>query len=551
MLSRLFINNYALIEKADIELENGFTVITGETGAGKSILLGAIGLILGERADYSVLRHQEKKCVIEAEFNIESFNLQGFLEDNDIDYEANSILRREITSSGKSRAFINDTPVKLSLLKEFGDQLINIHSQNQSHQLHNESYIEGLIDAYLEDKTLLTEYKNEFSKYQVTKKELEIAKEQLQKLKAEEDYIRFQYSEMESIDFDQIDFDDLQEKVEIGENQERIVESLSFVLGKLENDQSGIISGLREIQNQLSSISSLSVSFNNLEERISSARIELDDLRSEIENELEKAESFGSNTESTAILDEINRLLQKHFLQDINQLKELKTDLKQKIELSDHSDEKINELESTLKESSNKLNDLGEALFNKRKEKATILEKELDSLLNELVLPNAEVRFDLLKLSDFKPNGMNSTKMLFNANLGGQLKEVSKSASGGETSRLMLAIQYLLSQKKALSSLIFDEIDTGISGEIASKIGGLLNKISNNLQVISITHLPQVASKGDQHFVVSKKDVDNQTITSIKRLSNEERINEIAKMLSGDSINEASIENAKSLLTVR
>jgi DNA repair protein RecN (Recombination protein N) len=549
MLQRLFISNYALIEKADIELSDGFSVITGETGAGKSILLGAIGLILGERADYSTLKDKGNKCVIEAEFDIKHYNLNHFFESNDIDFDNISILRREINSSGKSRAFINDTPVKLTILKEFGEKLINIHSQNQSHQLNNEEFLIDLIDSYSNKPKTLSSYKVKLKEYKEKRKALDELSDTFKKLKLEEDYIKFQYEEIKSLNLSDISYEELKNEIELSENQEKITSVLESISHSLNEDQKGLIQQLNMISSEIISISEFSTSFKELSERIKSIKIELNDIQSEIQNQLEKSTLGSSSNERVSLYDEINRLLQKHFFIEFSQLLTYEQELSEKVDLSNNSDEKIKILEKEISSLEFDLNNLAEEINLERKKTSKVLEKEVGSLLESLVLPNATVNFGVTSSEDFKNNGKNKVQLLFNANLGGELKEISKSASGGETSRLMLAIQFLYSKKKSLSTLIFDEIDTGISGEIASKIGDLLKEISNNLQVISITHLPQVASKGTNHFKVSKEIKDDQTKTFVQKLSKEERITEIAKMLSGEELSSASIENAKSLLT--
>ncbi len=549
MINRLFIKNYALIEKADLEFKQGFTVITGETGAGKSILLGAIGLILGERADYSALKNKESKCIIESEFSLTENHLKDFFLQNDLDFDKNTIVRREISPSGKSRAFINDTPVNLVLLKEFGSKLINIHSQNQTHQLKDETFIIELIDHFIEDKSLLESFSDNLIKLKKLKTEYNHLLAESQKLKSDADYNRFQYDEIKSLNLENIDLDKLKQEVEFSQNQEQISEVIGTSLSLLESEESGVLDRMRKIKNQLSSISTISADFEELYSRFNSNIIELEDLSIELNNILENKDLNSSSESKVQLFDEINRLLQKHFLSDLNDLIALEKELSEKIDFADNSEEKLSELAQEIDSIEVALKQTGQLIHEARKRISKELENEIKRLLDDLVLPNAQVQFEVSKTEDFRISGMDKVRFLFNANLGGELTEISKSASGGETSRLMLAVQYLLSTKKSLATLIFDEIDTGISGEIASKIGYLLNEISQNIQVISITHLPQVASKGQQHFKVYKEDKEGMTRTYIEQLSNEGRIQEIAKMLSGENISEASIENAKSLLT--
>lgn len=549
MIHRLFISNYALIEKADIELDSGFSVITGETGAGKSILLGAIGLILGERADYSALKNRDKKCIIEGEFKIENYKLKDFFKKNDLDYENYTIIRREISPSGKSRAFINDTPVNLSLLKEFTSRLINIHSQNQTHQLKNEDFIISLIDSYSDKQDSRAKFREVLKNLKQLEKEQKELLESSHKLKTEADYNRFQFEEIQALNLSKVDFDELKEEVELAANQEQIQSSLENTLKLLDEDDLGVLSRLRQIKAQVASLQHINKDFASIYERIESGLIDLSDVQGEIESKLEGSSNIESSQQKIELYDEINRLLQKHFLNEVEELIELEQELSTKIEFADHSDETLERLEKEIQESRAQLDQIGNEIHLDRQKIAKQLQQEIENLLHDLVLPNAKVQFRIQSVSDYRKTGKDQVQFLFNANLGGELTEISKSASGGETSRLMLAVQFLLSKKKSLATLIFDEIDTGISGEIASKIGDLLSKISGNLQVISITHLPQVASKGSHHYKVFKEDTEHQTKTYIQKLSKEERIHEIAKMLSGDQVNTASLENAKSLLT--
>lgn len=549
MIHRLFISNYALIEKADIELDSGFSVITGETGAGKSILLGAIGLILGERADYSALKNRDKKCIIEGEFKIENYKLKDFFKKNDLDYENYTIIRREISPSGKSRAFINDTPVNLSLLKEFTSRLINIHSQNQTHQLKNEDFIISLIDSYSDKQDSRAKFREVLKNLKQLEKEQKELLESSHKLKTEADYNRFQFEEIQALNLSKVDFDQLKEEVELAANQEQIQSSLENTLKLLDEDDLGVLSRLRQIKAQVASLQHINKDFASIYERIESGLIDLSDVQGEIESKLEGSSNIESSQQKIELYDEINRLLQKHFLNEVDELIELEQELSTKIEFADHSDETLERLENEIQEARAQLDQIGNEIHLDRQKIAKQLQQEIENLLHDLVLPNAKVKFRIQSVSDYRKTGKDQVQFLFNANLGGELTEISKSASGGETSRLMLAVQFLLSKKKSLATLIFDEIDTGISGEIASKIGDLLSKISGNLQVISITHLPQVASKGSHHYKVFKEDAEHQTKTYIQKLSKEERIHEIAKMLSGDQVNTASLENAKSLLT--
>ncbi|MEZ4938648.1 MAG: hypothetical protein R2799_13740 [Crocinitomicaceae bacterium] len=463
--------------------------------------------------------------------------------------ETVTIIRREISSSGKSRAFINDTPVNLILLKEFASQLINIHSQNQTLQLKNEDFIIQLIDSYSEKSDLRDTYRKELNQLKELEENFKNLRNSSQKLQADADYNRFQYEEIKALNLKEINFEELKEQVAFASNQEQIQSALESALALMDQEDLGLISSLQMIRSQVHSITKFNQKFEELFQRLDSGLIEMMDIHSELSNILDNSQNNESLELKIESLDEINRLLQKHFLKDLQDLMDLEDDLAKKIDFADNSEEMLYRLEQQILSKRQIISNLGIQIHEDRKVIAESLKKELKELLSDLVLPDASIQFEVQMLDKFRTSGMDQVKFLFNANLGGTLTEISKSASGGETSRLMLAVQFLLSTKKSLSTLIFDEIDTGISGEIASKIGALLSKISVNLQVISITHLPQVASKGVSHYKVYKESVEGETKTYIKLLSNEERIHEIAKMLSGDQVNAASIENAKSLLT--
>lgn len=549
MLSKIKIKNYALINELEINFHSGFSVITGETGAGKSIILGALGLTLGDRVEGSVLNQDSEKCVIESWFEISELNLQHFFVLHELDYESETILRREVLPSGKSRAFVNDTPVSLSILKQLSEKLIDVHSQHQTLLLNTSEYQLGIVDANAKNESLRTEFLEEFGKYKKLKSALEELQEQESKLKADLDYYQFQFDELAALNLEQIHEEEMQEELDLLNNAEYIKVSFNKAFELLDNEM-GIISQLQEVSHSLSSVSESSKKTKEIFERIHSTLIELEDIKSEIE---ETNEEIVFDSDRIEVLSETLNLLQasykKHRTDSVQELIEKRENIEANLMLASNFDEEIQKLSSQLNDQQLVLQEVGKKLSKSRTSVCPSIETEINEMLDGLGMKDAQVQFLCEKRKEFSPHGMDTVQILFKANKGGSFNPIAKVASGGELSRLMLCIKTNLAQKKHLPSLIFDEIDTGVSGDIASKMAEMMKRISANSQVLAITHLPQIASKGDAHYKVYKTTDEHSTFTKMKELTADSRVVEIAKMLSGSKISEAALENAKTLLT--
>lgn len=549
MLSKIKIKNYALINELEINFHSGFSVITGETGAGKSIILGALGLTLGDRVEGSVLNQDSEKCVIESWFEISELNLQHFFVLHELDYESETILRREVLPSGKSRAFVNDTPVSLSILKQLSEKLIDVHSQHQTLLLNTSEYQLGIVDANAKNESLRTEFLEEFGKYKKLKSALEELQEQESKLKADLDYYQFQFDELAALNLEQIHEEEMQEELDLLNNAEYIKVSFNKAFELLDNEM-GIISQLQEVSHSLSSVSESSKKTKEIFERIHSTLIELEDIKSEIE---ETNEEIVFDSDRIEVLSETLNLLQasyqKHRTDSVQKLIEKRENIEANLMLASNFDEEIQKLSSQLNDQQLVLQEVGKKLSKSRTSVCPSIETEINEMLDGLGMKDAQVQFLCEKRKEFSPHGMDTVQILFKANKGGSFNPIAKVASGGELSRLMLCIKTNLAQKKHLPSLIFDEIDTGVSGDIASKMAEMMKRISANSQVLAITHLPQIASKGDAHYKVYKTTDEHSTFTKMKELTADSRVVEIAKMLSGSKISEAALENAKTLLT--
>lgn len=549
MLSKIKIKNYALINELEINFHSGFSVITGETGAGKSIILGALGLTLGDRVEGSVLNQDSEKCVIESWFEISELNLQHFFVLHELDYESETILRREVLPSGKSRAFVNDTPVSLSILKQLSEKLIDVHSQHQTLVLNTSEYQLGIVDANAKNESLRTEFLEEFGKYKKLKSALEELQEQESKLKADLDYYQFQFDELAALNLEQIHEEEMQEELDLLNNAEYIKVSFNKAFELLDNEM-GIISQLQEVSHSLSSVSESSKKTKEIFERIHSTLIELEDIKSEIE---ETNEEIVFDSDRIEVLSETLNLLQasykKHRTDSVQELIEKRENIEANLMLASNFDEEIQKLSSQLNDQQLVLQEVGKKLSKSRTSVCPSIETEINEMLDGLGMKDAQVQFLCEKRKEFSPHGMDTVQILFKANKGGSFNPIAKVASGGELSRLMLCIKTNLAQKKHLPSLIFDEIDTGVSGDIASKMAEMMKRISANSQVLAITHLPQIASKGDAHYKVYKTTDEHSTFTKMKELTADSRVVEIAKMLSGSKISEAALENAKTLLT--
>ncbi len=550
MIKRLSISNYVLIDKLSIDFNEGFTSITGETGAGKSILLGALGLILGDRADTQSLANNTTKCIVEAEFQIKKYALQNFFKKNDLDYFDLAVVRREISSNGRSRAFINDTPVNLNLLKQISQFLVDIHSQHQTLLINTQEYQLNIIDSYCNNSSLIQKFKEKYSFYKQQKTELNTLVEKENALKNEIDYKQFLFNEIEEIKVSKSDEDIDDELIQL-ENFEEINSKLSLSTELSETNEYSIISLLGELESNLESIKDKDRNISPLSDRINSIYIDFKDCLYEL-NALKESYNDGFDIKRFNYLQErsnlINRLLHKHSLKEVNQLISFKEQLQKDLEKIGSIDEEIEALKKKCDLSLEQANNLANELSSKRLKGIPKLEKEIISLASDLGMPNSTLCISQKTNDELSSSGIDDFTFNFSANKGVDAMEISKIASGGELSRLMLCFKYILAQKANLSCILFDEIDTGVSGNIAHKMAELMKKMSANMQVISITHLPQVAAKANSQLLVSKVEIENKTVTTIKALSKDERVVELANMLSGQSITESSLKNADDLL---
>ena len=551
MLQHLRIQNFALIEETEVHLNNGLTVITGETGAGKSILLGALGLTLGSRADVSSLHDKTKKCIIEAQFNIKEYSLRSFFESNELDFEEVTTIRREITPEGKSRAFINDTPTTLSVLKELGEQLIDIHSQHETLLLKETNFQFELVDAFAQTTNLFSDYKKQFNALQKLRKQLEELTAQEIQAKKELDYFQFQFNELEEANVKVGEQQQLEEESETLENAEFIKGSLVKSSLAINGGDENIVSALALVKQQLQSVSKFGKQFNELFERINSVSIELKELSKDIDGCEEDVVYDNSRLEEVnAQLDKLNRLLKKHGVNSEEELLTIKTDIEAKLQQFSSLEVAIEKTQKEIFASEKQCKSLAKDLSDKRQKSTAGIEQNIKNMLMGLSMANAQFKIELKPLDALSFNGQDSISFLFTANKGAEFKELHKTASGGELSRLMLCLKALLAERTALPTIIFDEIDTGVSGDVADKIGNILFAMGKTMQVITITHLPQMASKGGNHLFVYKSDSKDKTTSSIKALNKEERIAEIAKMLSTGTPTETALKNAKELLNV-
>lgn len=549
MLTSLSIKNFALIEQLDIRFSNEFSIITGETGAGKSILLGALGLVLGRRADLTSLKDKEQKCVIEAHFDIQPYALQPFFEENDLDYEETTIIRREILPSGKSRAFVNDSPVNLQELQELGDFLLDIHSQHQTRELTDEAYQLQILDALAGHQDLLQDYRARLSRYKAIRSQLKQLLSEKDALLKEQDYNSFLLEELLAANLKDGEQEELEAAFERLNNVEFIREALDKSIMIANEEQIGLIQNLKEVKATLLKIAPLSIEYHDLSDRVSSVLIEFDDIADELQRHSETLMSDPEQLELTnQKLQNIYSLQKKHQVNTVAELLEIQQSLDQKVVQADDMDSRIDTLnreETELKES---LNGLAETISANRTKAAPVLIGQITEILAELGMPNARFEFDIRPSETFLPLGKDEAQLLFSANKGTSFGLLKKVASGGEMSRIMLAVKAILANYTKLPTIIFDEIDTGVSGEIAHKMGDIMKKMSRKMQVFAITHLPQIAAKGNQHYKVFKSVQGETTVSELKLLTNEERIVEIAEMLSGKDISDSARNHARSLL---
>lgn len=549
MLTSLYIKNYALIDELNVQFNNGLTIITGETGAGKSILLGGLSLVLGKRADLSQVKDKDEKCIIEASFDIANYNLKSLFTELDLDYDVQTIIRREILPSGKSRAFINDTPATLDSLSELSSHLIDIHSQHQTQQLMENDYQFRVIDALADNKENLEVFLKKLQEYRALQKSLQALMDSKAELIKEYDYNLFLVNELNEIKLESINLEDLETQYEQLNNVEVIGEKLANAKGILSLEEQGVVDQLNTIKQELNKISGFGKAYEAIAERIASVHIELDDVLVELDDLEEALSTDPQELERiNSKLQIINNLFQKHAVSQIEDLISIKNELASKVSDTEGLDDAIKAKEGEIFNLQKHLNKIADQISKKRKSVVPILTQKLESLLSDLGMPNAKFKIELTNSERFLLNGKDNLQFLFMANKGSNYNELKKSASGGELSRIMLAIKSILSEYIQLPSIMFDEIDTGVSGEISNKMGDIMKQMGGRMQVFAITHLPQIAAKGNSHFKVYKTDNNDITETNLKRLTEEERIVEIAQMLGGSDITESAMTHAKQLL---
>ena len=551
MLRQLHIENYAIIDSLKIELDKGLTIMTGETGAGKSIILGALGLILGKRADTSVLYDKKRKSIIEANFFIKGYQLEAFFDTYELDYDDELIIRREISSAGKTRAFINDTPVKLNILQELSTQLVDLHQQFDTQEIFKSSFQQKVLDALAENNKTLKDYQEVFRSYQKDSKELKALKEKSRSVNTEAEFINFQLQEFNQAELQAGEQKQGEEELNRLNNSEEIKQvSTSSYYELLENDNS-LIERLEEISRQVESFSDVDPNIQEIYEQLISAKEELRAVAHGLQNYSESVDYDQQRiNELNERLEIIYQLQSKHKVDSVDELLAIQTDLESRVTDNDAIDKKILALTSSLEKHEKKLTKFAKSLSEKRKKTVPSLEKSVQKLLGELSMMNAQIKVDIQAMDSFGSTGKDQIEFLFSANLGGEFKPLKSVASGGETSRLALCIKSIIADVMHLPTMIFDEIDSGVSGEVALKMGQILNGLSEKHQLVSITHSPQIASKADCHFYIYKEVKDKRTVTGIKLLSETERITEIAKMLSGDPPSNAAKSNAKELIDV-
>lgn len=548
MLSRIFIQNFALIDRLEIDLKNGLQVITGETGAGKSIILGALRLIMGERADVKSFAKSDAKSIVETEFKI-SENFRDFFEEKDLDYEEQTIIRREILPNGKSRAFINDVPVTLDILKELSSKLIDIHSQFETSNLFTEQFQFGILDGLAKNKTLLSDYQKHFGNHQTVKKEIEQLRSALAENNKESDYKNFLLAELEEIQLENLDFEEIQNQLSTQENAGQISENLSEIISKLNQDDFGILSNLFDIKNKIQKLSELSSDYHELSQRLEASYLELKDINTEIENKAESLEIDPNLLQALlTTVNRLNSLFLKHQVNDINALLEIRDELSASQNSIESIEGQIEEKEKSLKSIEKELDSLSQKLSENRTKFSGNLEGQAKEIFAQLGLEKAILKIDLTDSQNFNLHGKNNIQILFQANSGFPLKPIQSAVSGGERSRVMLAIKKIMAENNDLPTLILDEIDTGVSGRIAEEMGKLMKEMSQDLQLIVITHLAQVAAKGNENYKVVKFDENGITKTTIVKLSDDEKLNEIAQLISGSKITDAAISQAKELI---
>ena len=550
MLKQLYIKNFTLIDELDIELRPGFSVITGETGAGKSIILGAIGLLLGQRADSKTIKQGTDRCIIEAHFDLSRYLLTPFFEDNDIDYDANDcIIRRELTASGKSRAFINDTPVALSLLKELGDMLVDVHSQHQNLLLGKQDFQLEVVDTLAKDQDSLIAYQKDYAAYHDKQRELQTLQEEMERNRKNIDFLQFQYNELEQARLIEDEQEEMEQQRETMTHSEDIKTALYETSHHLTADEQGILPLLRKSLSALQSISSVYPSAEDWTERLESCQIEIKDIAQDVEGHLEDIDFDPAELDRiNQRLDKLYDLQKKYRVETIAELIQQREELKRQLSLMENSDETLATLKEELHTLIERCQQKADKLTKLRQKSTKEIERQMKERLKSLGMPN--VRFEVtIQKTELRKDGQDNIAFMFSANTSSPLQPIDQVASGGEIARVMLSLKAMISGAVKLPTIIFDEIDTGVSGKIAERMAEIMQEMgANDRQVISITHLPQIAALGTTHYRVSKQETPTGTISKMQLLSDEERIHEIAQMLSGSDISAAAIQNAKELL---
>jgi len=552
MLKHLAISNYALIDSLSISFDDGFSVITGETGAGKSILLGALGFVLGERTDTSIMLDESKKCAVEATFVVDNERFKPFFEENDLDFDEELILRRELSPTKKSRAFINDTPVTAQQLKELGNQLVDIHSQHDSLLLTNANFQLEIIDNAADNNALLAEYQGVYHKYVTLKNELKSLRDKAQKNVAENDFLTFQLDELLKADLQDGEYEEVSQRLELLENAEEVKTLLAQSTNLLQESEVSILDQLNVLKSNVEHLKRFVPEAEQYLERLESTKIELKDIAHDIDS-LQDSTQFDAESlnELQERFDLLQRLMMKHHVNDYADLLKIREDLQKKVGDFSNIDEQIAKKEQELKKCEKELSQLADNLSDRRKKVKLSFEKSVTEIIRQLKMPHGVFEVEITELSDkseFSEKGRDNVRFMFSANKGVLPDELSRVASGGELSRLMLAIKAVAAESNYIPTLIFDEIDTGVSGEVASKLGDIMQKMGESLQVVSITHLPQIASKAKSHFFVYKDEDNEKTRSCIRQLSHDERVTEIAKMLSNDKITPEAIKAAEVIL---
>ncbi len=549
MLKKISIQNYALIRELELDFSSGLNIITGETGAGKSILIGALGLILGNRADVSVLQDKGSKCLVEAIFDMDIVLLESFFQKHDIDIEESLIIRRQINPQGKSRAFINDIPVKLPILRELASQLIDVNSQHQTYSLNDAKTQLHLLDDYADVQDLLVKYRLDMKTYRALIRDLDKIEEQERKAKAEQDYIQFQFDELENVGLKEGEFPVLEQELEVLDHAEEIKSQL-FAVGQLLNsDEHAVLEKLSSAIQNIKGISSFHSEYKSLNDRLISVQLELQDIANSVD-------TIGDNIEFDPIrleeiqarVDILNRLMQKHMLTDSDRLIELKYSLEEQLLGFNRLGEDKESLKKQIGVLFDKLDNSADKLHEKRQQILIEVEKKVKNSLGDLGMSGAEFKIELKESENFGENGKDIVQFLFSANKGVEVGPISKIASGGELSRLMLTLKSILTSRKSLSSIIFDEIDSGVSGDIAGMVGDMMKRMGQKMQIIAITHLPQIAAKAQQHYKVYKKEGAGHTYSLIKQLNDEERVEELSMMISGNKKSDAALTTARELM---